>query len=285
MLKHRLLLGAVLIAALVGLFWLDAASVPTRLNGVVILALVAALAVAGGWELAPLLSRPGKRVGRPLVITSAFLSLASFYWLFTNPGVNGMGGWFVGAPYDLAAWGPGLSLVLGLALGMRTRDAEAALHTGMAACFASVYLGVFLWCALEIRINQGPWVLLGVIATIKACDIGAYFVGVNLGKNKLIPWLSPGKTWEGLTGGVASAAVVGAGLGALWEPLGPVGGAVMGAALGGGGQAGDLFESLLKRAAGVKDSGRVPGFGGVLDLIDSPLVAIPAAMWLLRWMT
>jgi len=277
-LKHRLLLGAVLIAALLGLFWLDA----TALGGWGILVVVVALVVAGGWELAPLLSRPGRHVGRPLMITSALLGLGSVMWPMSPPSFGSLGGWDAGPPSDLPAWGAGVSLVLGLGLGMRTRDAAAALHAGMAACFASVYLGVFLWCALEIRATSGAWVLLGVIAAVKSCDIGAYFVGVNLGKHKLIPWLSPGKTWEGLAGGVVTAGVIGGGLGAYWTPLGPVGGATVGAAMGLAGQAGDLFESLLKRAAGVKDSGRVPGFGGVLDLIDSPLVALPAALWILR---
>jgi phosphatidate cytidylyltransferase len=135
---------------------------------------------------------------------------------------------------------------------------------------------------LLIRVEFGTWVLLGVIGVIKACDIGAYFTGRAIGERKLIPWLSPGKTWEGLVGGLVWAAAV-AGVLSIWVPwVGWGAAALLGAALGLAGQAGDLLESALKRTAEVKDSGKVPGFGGVLDLLDSPLVGAPAALWLLR---
>jgi phosphatidate cytidylyltransferase len=110
----------------------------------------------------------------------------------------------------------------------------------------------------------------------------------------MIPWLSPGKTWEGVAGGLAVSALVGA-LGRwllvsqgllvptalnghlAWVLLG---GAIAGLIFGGVGQVGDLMASLLKRDAGVKDSGStVPGFGGVLDVIDSPLLVAPVAYW------
>jgi phosphatidate cytidylyltransferase len=126
-------------------------------------------------------------------------------------------------------------------------------------------------------------VLLTVILLTKACDIGAYFVGSAIGKHKLIPWLSPGKSWEGLIGGVALAAILGALAAQLsFDSAGfPVWyGALVGITLGLVGQAGDLLESLLKRSTGVKNSGTLPGFGGILDLIDSPLLVAPVAYWL-----
>jgi len=118
---------------------------------------------------------------------------------------------------------------------------------------------------------------------VKFTDIGAFFGGKALGRRKLIPWLSPGKTWEGLFFGLLTAAAVGA---AMSPAIGPRTGyilpwwkgAIFGAILGGIGQLGDLLESLMKRDAEVKDSGSlVPGFGGVLDIIDSPLLAAPFA--------
>jgi phosphatidate cytidylyltransferase len=106
----------------------------------------------------------------------------------------------------------------------------------------------------------------------------------------MIPWLSPAKSWEGLAGGVAFAAVVGALLawwsGSLEDPrdtVPPLLGAVAGAAFGVVGPFGDLAESLLKRSGGAKDSGRIlPGMGGLFDVLDSPLLAGPVAWWLLQ---
>ncbi|MCP4379805.1 MAG: phosphatidate cytidylyltransferase, partial [bacterium] len=110
-------------------------------------------------------------------------------------------------------------------------------------------------------------------------DIGAYFTGSAIGKHKLIPWLSPGKSWEGLIGGLVTAAGVSilithlAGLEiAIWQS------AIFGVVIGLAGQFGDLCESLLKRSAKLKDSSKmVPEFGGILDIIDSPLLAAPVA--------
>jgi len=122
-----------------------------------------------------------------------------------------------------------------------------------------------------------------VLLCVKFTDIGAYFGGRALGRHKLIPWLSPGKTWEGLFFGLLTAAAVGALL-ARWMDLRRGyelpwwKGAIFGGVIGGIGQLGDLLESLMKRDAEVKDSGSlIPGFGGVLDVIDSPLLAAPFA--------
>jgi phosphatidate cytidylyltransferase len=122
---------------------------------------------------------------------------------------------------------------------------------------------------------------------VKASDIGAYAAGMSFGRHKMIPWLSPAKSWEGLAGGIALAAAVGGAM--AWWSSGlpdprdqvPVAlGAMTGALLGIVGPFGDLVESLLKRGAGVKDSGSVlPGMGGVFDVLDSPLMAGPV-VWL-----
>ncbi len=103
-----------------------------------------------------------------------------------------------------------------------------------------------------------------------------------MGRHKLIPWLSPGKTWEGLFFGLLTAGAMGAVCTRYIDPphynLPWWKGVIFGAIIGGIGQLGDLLESLMKRDAEVKDSGRlVPGFGGILDIIDSPLLAAPFA--------
>jgi phosphatidate cytidylyltransferase len=113
---------------------------------------------------------------------------------------------------------------------------------------------------------------------VKFTDIGAYFTGKSIGRHKLIAWLSPGKTWEGLIGGLLVAALVGAACAPFLVEVEWWQGLIFGAIFGFVGQCGDLLESLMKRDAEVKDSGNtIPGFGGVLDVIDSPLVTAPVA--------
>lgn len=124
--------------------------------------------------------------------------------------------------------------------------------------------------------------LVALVATVKAGDIAAYIVGSLLGTRKMAPVLSPGKTWEGAVASVAgSAAAAWLVLEGLGQPLPfqPWGGwAVFGIVVGIAGMVGDLTESLIKREAGVKDSGHsLGGMGGMLDLVDSLLVAAPVA--------
>ena len=117
-------------------------------------------------------------------------------------------------------------------------------------------------------------------------DTGAYFTGRALGRHKLYPALSPKKTWEGAVGGLASSAGAAA-IAHFWYlpelPLIP--GLILGAAAGAMGQAGDLCESMIKRAHGVKDSGTLlPGHGGMLDRIDALLFAAPVLYIGLLWL-
>jgi phosphatidate cytidylyltransferase len=267
-LKHRLILGAVLIATLVGLIWFDS----TLERGWVIAGAALLAALAGGVELAAL----WRGIGHP----------ADGWWtaLCAGAGFVGVAGVALwdGAPTGLAASGCAGALLASAVWYARKKRVEDIGGGTAGASLAAVYVGALLASAVLMREDFGAWAVLASLAVIKSCDIGAYFVGMNFGKRKLIPWLSPGKTWEGLFGGLATAAAVGAAFsfGAEWLHWGW--GAVLGVVIGLAGQGGDLFESALKRGAGVKDSGRVPGFGGVLDLLDSPLVGLPVALWLLR---
>jgi phosphatidate cytidylyltransferase len=144
----------------------------------------------------------------------------------------------------------------------------------------------FIWEESDWMDPVGPTgrlVFLYLIAVVKSGDMGAYLVGMALGRHKLLPRISPAKTWEGLAGGLAfavSCSLVFSGC-AGWRlgvvPLGPAHALALGLLLGGAGALGDLFESLVKRASGVKDSGTlVPGMGGLLDVLDSLLFGAPA---------
>jgi phosphatidate cytidylyltransferase len=169
------------------------------------------------------------------------------------------------------------------------------------ACTGSLYLGLPIYAAIATRATTGtidaPWLseaasllafasdpaprglawTLTVILAIWVGDSVALLAGKTFGKKKLAPTISPNKSQEGAFAGIAASIAVGAvsfqgfGLGVWW--LGVVAGAVIGLA----GQIGDLAESVLKRQAGVKDSGSlIPGHGGVLDRIDALLFAFPA---------
>jgi CDP-diglyceride synthetase len=177
-----------------------------------------------------------------------------------------------------------LSLVAAVVMHSRHHRVEGAMANAGGTLLAIVYLGVLPGFFLPICMSHTAWMMLAIICVVKSADIGAYATGHAIGRHKLIPWLSPGKTIEGFVGGLVFSGAVGAGAAALFPQTGLhwtqafAGGAFLGAV----GQVGDLLESLLKRDAGVKDSGRVPGFGGVLDILDSPLLAAPAAYWMLK---
>jgi phosphatidate cytidylyltransferase len=127
---------------------------------------------------------------------------------------------------------------------------------------------------------HGFGLALWTLAIVWATDIGAYFTGRYFGGPKLAPAISPGKTWAGLVGGAVAAGVIGP-LIASHAHL-PIACFILGAPLGLLAQGGDLFESWLKRVAGVKDSGSIlPGHGGVLDRLDG-VVPVATLMGLLR---
>jgi phosphatidate cytidylyltransferase len=138
----------------------------------------------------------------------------------------------------------------------------------------AVYVGIAAWTLAELRGDMPAMlrIVLGVIAT----DIGAYFAGRTIGGPKIAPAISPSKTWAGLLGGMAAAALVyvGSGLASPGE-LSLAVLAVLGAAVAIVAQAGDFFESWMKRRAGVKDSGRlIPGHGGLFDRVDGLLAVL-----------
>ena len=142
------------------------------------------------------------------------------------------------------------------------------------------------WLAAVVLQRSGTALLLAVVMTTVVADISAYFVGRTFGRVKLAPSISPGKTREGAIGGVVAASIWVALMAWYLELVGGVSGlflaALAGAFLGAFAVLGDLWESLLKRQAGVKDSSQLlPGHGGVLDRMDAQFAVLPLATLLL----
>lgn len=138
--------------------------------------------------------------------------------------------------------------------------------------------------------EAGRLLVLYLVVVVKAVDTGAYFVGCSIGRHKLIPRLSPAKTWEGLAGGVASGLLGSVVVWALTRGrFGPLtmtltDAVALAGVLTAAGVLGDLTESLFKRAAGVKDSGRMLGrMGGMLDVMDSLLFTAPTLYLYVRF--
>ncbi len=231
------------------------------------------------------------------IVAAAVASLAMWEYLrMIEPGVWSWDAWAcvavaLGLPFAVLA-GPaaacaslGLGLVLAATLSMAgPAELKAKLARARERGWGLVYTGGLIAVLLTIAgLERGRLLLLFLIAAVVAADSGAYFAGHLWGRRKLAPLISPGKTWEGLVGGMVCAAVVGAVFAALFLPDVPAGaGAGLGLALGVFSVLGDLMESLIKRVHGVKDSGGIfPGHGGILDRIDGLLMAGPV-MLLLR---
>lgn len=174
---------------------------------------------------------------------------------------------------DLAlAWSMCALLGLGVLMVPRATEFPAAAHRLLAGGFGIFYVGGLL-SALPLLHRVGrEWVVLAIALTF-ANDTGAYFVGRAIGKHKLAPAISPGKTWEGAVGGLAASIGVALGMRATLLPeLSLLDTLLLGAPAAVLGPTGDLLESLLKRSVGAKDSGRLlPGHGGMLDRIDALL--------------
>jgi phosphatidate cytidylyltransferase len=152
---------------------------------------------------------------------------------------------------------------------------------------APMYVGLPLGALIWVQVMRGPQALTWMLAVIALSDSAQYYTGRAFGRRKLAPAVSPAKTVEGAIGGLLAAGVAGAALGAWWLPdVSPAMAALAALALAALGIAGDLFESLLKRSAGVKDaSSLIPGHGGVLDRIDSYLFAAPGYYLFLRFLS
>lgn len=271
MLRDRIRNGTLLILAL------GAAMVFARGWGA--LAVLLVISVVGHREFYMLLD--AARIPNFKVIgTLAGSGLIAGTWVsFLHPGVTGPEGGFTLALF--------VAFLAIFARQFHQKNNARPLETMAGTVLGMIYIGFLFSFFARLLLAwgadpDGRLLVLYMIVVVKFCDIGAYFTGCRFGRHKLIPRISPAKSWEGCLGGVATSMAASLAFTlALGGRVGPVqipaGHAVLiGLGLGVVGVLGDLAESLLKRAAGVKDSGAIlPGLGGLLDVIDSLLPAAP----------
>lgn len=304
--RMRLLVGIPLALVLIGLLLLDAHLArppwpvwavpvlgidlgPWLHHGAICTAVVLVLTLLATHELVHLARLRGHH---PFGTTAQVLAAA----LVVGPYVSFNLSPLTGA-YD-ESWG-----MLWLAIGLGGIFLLQATRHGTANAIENIAITLFIvfYCGglagfmtklrMEVGGPTGVVLLVFSMAVVKMTDTGAYFTGRLLGRHKMVSWLSPKKTWEGFAGGLLTALLCAVAVGHWLDQAGIVrieqrsggpNGALLalGLLMGLFSVAGDLCASLLKRDAAVKDSGQaLPGLGGVLDVLDSPLLAAPVA-WL-----
>lgn len=274
MLKARIVTALLLLAGFLAVLFL------LPFSGWLILS--ALVACAGAWEWAGLMLMEAS--GRRIYAAFSAILCAGLAWIVFDSGTGATRQ----AALLSAVYIPACAFwLLAVPLWLRRKWPAAARMTGLPtgiivlvpACLALMQLRAF-----------APLFLLAAMASVWVADIAAYACGRAFGRHKLAPAISPGKTWEGAAGAVVGVLTYGTVVAWMAGRLpGTVGAGFMFVAalvaLTAVGILGDLFESLVKRQAGVKDSGRVlPGHGGVLDRIDSltstlPLVGLAVLLW------
>ena len=265
-LATRFVLGPTMLALIAAIYWLD----HTRGSSRFTCGMLALLAVGGGLEYAAMLRR-GRVAVSAAIVTLGCAAVALVGCLDgLEPAWTAM----------LALWS--VAFVAGLR-ALREREMSASLELMAATLYGFVWIGLGLFFGQRLAaFDLGS--LLFVVLVCKFGDIGAYLVGRALGRHKLIPHVSKGKTVEGTVGSLTVSMAL-----AIWLlgdgwlappdtlPLPLWLRAAVGGVLSLTTQAGDLVESVVKRACGVKDSSNLlPAHGGVLDLVDSLLFSFPA---------
>ena len=230
--------------------------------------LIMAVAVIALTEYYPLVDDTAHRFGPlPLLGYASSLAMVGLAHVVANPWGALLGVVFLNVPLG------------GFLLLSRFETEPKVVRHLLNHVFGLLYIPMVLASVVRLRMapEHGVMWIFTLLVTVAACDTGAFYAGTYLGKHKLCPSVSPGKTIEGFVGGMAAALVAGFIMKGLFLPelswffcllLFPLAGAV--------GPLGDLFESAMKRASGIKDSGHlIPGHGGILDRIDALLFVAP----------
>ena len=292
MLRWRIILGAALSTLVLALCWFDTHAARP---GIALAPFAIVLGLAATQEMLRLFHKSGYEpiawttyLGTLLAILGACAPIA--WKVYPDDCPVGRLGWLA---CGLAA---GLIVVILGEMWRYAQPGSTILNLALGA-FSVLYVGGLLGFVVQLRLLQiggdggrgGLLAMISMVVVVKSADIGAYVVGRLWGRHKMAPVISPGKTWEGVCGGLGLAMLSALlTLGPLAESMGLrsvgssavglIGTLAYGLVVSTAGIVGDLAESLLKRDAGVKDSSSwLPGFGGVLDLLDSLLVAAPVA--------
>ena len=291
MLRWRLISAAVILSALVTLVWLDSRLAVNY--GALLLPVMLIVSLLATEEVLSLLrAKNYQPAAWPIYLGNLLIPLAAsgplLYALagreFPEANPLGRGGW------PLAVLAVAAIAVIGAEMGRYRQPGTSIVHASL-GIFTLVYVGLLFSFVALLRLHEsnewGLLALVSMLAVTKLTDTGAYFFGRAFGRRKMTPILSPAKTWEGAAGGMLTAC---AASWACFHWLGPwlvqsqyveppvLASLFYGLILASAGMHGDLAESMLKRDMQRKDSSTwLPGLGGVLDIVDSVLVAAPCA--------
>ncbi len=250
------------------------------LPGIAVLAVAAG--VIGGIELDRMMRPDGSRTGGTrlvsLVVGPVVLAAVAM-WMVTDNRITGDQ-----LPITL-------TIIFTLALLLRGtatlgRSSSKRKASDWVFWVFAAYVGLALAHApVLVQLDRGRELILLAILTTFAVDTFALFVGISIGRRRLAPSISPKKSWEGAIGGVVGGAITAIALNAAFEiPFTTLSVGILGAFLGVSGVLGDLYESWIKRRAGVKDSGTlIPGHGGILDRLDSVIPNLAVVYWAAVW--
>jgi phosphatidate cytidylyltransferase len=313
MVRTRVFFGFLLIVALVGLValdaWLTQQTVPDwswvsgkvagiffdfLLLGALLTGVVALVVSWGVLETGRLCRAAGYQpaVGWACFATFVMVVLP---WVNITPALGDRSSI---AQWEVTCLWLAISVTVGMLWILFRGEPDRAIPNVSMTIWLIVYLGFFGSFVTRLRMDMagplGAWLVLYFLIVVKFADIGAYFTGIAIGRHRIVPKISPGKTLEGYLGGMVLAVIVAVSLSWLGGIIMPIQGAspgpwlsvrqaaIFGVTMGLAGQLGDLVVSLVKRDAAIKDSGSlIPAFGGVMDVIDAPLFAAPLAWWLL----
>jgi len=291
-LRWRLISAGAILAVLLALIWIDYKCLVFDTPGTWLLPLLFVVSVLGTGEVLSLLRSAGPRPVEAMVYVANLIIPLAAAWPIVihlvgrqSQAIESMGGGL------LLAAVAGCTILVLVGEMARFKQPGTAVASAALSMFAIVYVGLLIsfWALLRLhRDNEwGMMALFSMLLIVKMADTGAFATGKMFGRHKLTPVLSPGKTWEGTIGGLVTACVTAwlfflfggpaiVGISYTMPPLWAV--LVYALLLALAGMIGDLAESLIKRDTNRKDSSTwLPGLGGVLDIIDAPLVAGPVA--------
>ncbi|MHC4622767.1 MAG: phosphatidate cytidylyltransferase [Planctomycetota bacterium] len=277
MLKHRLIWGTLMTVLFTGTVildgWLDgsltfSAADDNAVQGTILCILIAVVLIPAQLELSALAAARDLKLFVPVSTLASVLFATTWYW----PQL-------LKIPPQIYLCSLAVFCLFGFLLFQYIYyGTSGTLANCGANCFSVFYLGLLSAFVVAVRVDYGPWPLLMFVFVVKSADIGAYAGGTLFGRHQFSPRISPRKTWEGMAAAVVAAIIVAVLFAATFDIMTWWLAPLFGFCFAFLGQLGDLVESMIKRDAQRKDSAaHVPGFGGILDVVDSPLVAAPFA--------